>query len=191
MISTRNQYHLFLSTGQHIHIVSELITNLAFGSTNRTGICPRGPSFTSDILGVVTGRLTYSSRSSRVTKDSGVSRFREFTALICQVFRCRYVMNSGPVLSCSNLRSRENDRVEWHVARYPWSVAELIKMVVCCLLFAHKLVQLYIFWVLPPFLPIFGVGCGDGRITNACIEPDIHDFVLVAGERHRSAPFQI
>lgn len=49
----------------------------------------------------------------------------------------------------------------------------------------------YLFWILPPSLPLVCVvGC-DGHIANSSIKPDIKYLVLKTFQGHRSSPFEV
>lgn len=82
-------------------------------------------------------------------------------------------MDHGPVLLGGNLGTRKDHRMERHIV------------------FAHKLVQLHIFWVLPPLFPFVGIVGSDARVTNRSIKPDVEHLVLVTLQRHRCTPFQV
>lgn len=47
--------------------------------------------------------------------------------------------------------------------------------------FAEELVELDVFWIPPPLLPVFGVVCRYGDVPDASIEPDVENLVLVPG----------
>lgn len=59
------------------------------------------------------------------------------------------------------------------------------------IVFAHKLIQFYIF-ILPPFFVLFlqELSC-DGDVSNWSIEPDIKDLIFKLFNRDRNPPFQI
>jgi len=57
---------------------------------------------------------------------------------------------------------------------------------------AHKLIELNVFRILPPLLPVFlNVICSDREVTDGCIEPDIEYFLLVVVKRDWGAPLEI
>lgn len=59
-----------------------------------------------------------------------------------------HMVKQCPFLACCHQWTWENHGMERHIV------------------FAHKLIQLHIFGVLPPFLPILSVVCGNGQITK-------------------------
>jgi len=74
------------------------------------------------------------------------------------------------------------------------------------IIFAHKLVQLDLFGVLPPFLPFISVVGSDGgisnkpvirktysekRIPNGGIKPDVKDLVFVTVSGDLGTPFEV
>ena len=56
---------------------------------------------------------------------------------------------------------------------------------------ADELVQLDFLGVLPPLLPLIGIACRNGWVSDASIEPNVEDLVLITWKRNRHAPFQI
>lgn len=56
---------------------------------------------------------------------------------------------------------------------------------------AHKLVQADVLRVVPPLLPLIRVVCCDGNVTNASVEPDVQDLLIVASKRNLGAPLQV
>ena len=71
------------------------------------------------------------------------------------------------------MTAREDDGMEWYVV------------------FAKELVQLDLFGVEPPLLPLRGVvGC-DGWIANTSFEPDIQNLLLKPRQRYWYSPLQI
>ena len=59
------------------------------------------------------------------------------------------------------------------------------------IVFAHKLVELYVFRVLPPLLPMVRVACSDRYITDWGIKPDVEDLVSKLLKRNLRSPFKI
>ena len=56
---------------------------------------------------------------------------------------------------------------------------------------AHELVELDILLVLPPLLPLVGVGGCNRDVTNRGIEPDIEDLLSEFLDRDRRAPLKV
>lgn len=63
--------------------------------------------------------------------------------------------------------------------------------VVWDVILSKELIKLDIIWVAPPLLPLAGIVCGDGCITNASIKPSVDNFVFIARERDRSSPLHV
>jgi len=56
---------------------------------------------------------------------------------------------------------------------------------------AHELVELNLFGVLPPLLPLVGIGRGDRWVSEASVEPHVDDLLLISRKRHWHTPLHI
>jgi hypothetical protein len=83
------------------------------------------------------------------------------------------MVQHGPLVASTELRRGENDSVEGNV------------------ILAHELVQADVLGVVPPLLPLICVVCSDGDVTNAGVEPDVQDLLVVTGQRNLCAPLQV
>ena len=76
-------------------------------------------------------------------KGTDAARLGEFAVLIVKIFGSGDVVRHSPFVACAELRSREDNGVEWDI------------------IFPHKLIKLHLLGVSPPFPPLFGISCGD------------------------------
>ena len=76
-------------------------------------------------------------------KGTDTARLGEFAVLIVKIFGSGDVVRHSPFVACAELRSREDNGVEWDI------------------IFPHKLIKLHLLGVSPPFPPLFGISCGD------------------------------
>lgn len=97
----------------------------------------------------------------------------EFASFVVEVFGGGDVVEEGPGLFGGDQRGGEDNCVEGDVV------------------FAHELVEFYVF-VLPPLFVVFleEVG-GDGDVADAGIEPDVEHFVFELFDWNRYSPFQV
>lgn len=54
------------------------------------------------------------------------------------------------------------------------------------IILAHKLIELHMFRVLPPLLPVRWIACSNRYISNRCIKPNIEDLNTIRLERKLS-----
>lgn len=106
-------------------------------------------------------------------KHTDVARLGELAAFIVEVLGSANVMHHGPCLLGSNLRAWENHGVEGNIV------------------FAHKLIELHVVWVLPPLFPIGGVSRSDAGVADGRVKPDVEHLALETREGHGRTPLEI